>query len=92
MQPLAAMKPIWQGVLSAAITIAVGLLLLFMCYRALSRPIEHEPGISEKIGRNVEWQTWTTTVDILTRGAINRDAATLVFNLIPEQLGGPTRT
>jgi hypothetical protein len=88
MQRFATVRPIWQGIISAAITIAVGLLLL-TCIRALSHPVNSGPSISDKAARNVEWETWSTTVDILTRGVIDRNVSTGLFDLIPEELGGP---
>ena len=88
MQYLTTMKPILQGTIAAAITVAVGLLLVLV-YCAVNPTFGDEREFSKKLGRNVEWRTWSSTVEILTGGVVDQDAVMLVFNLIPEQLGGP---
>ena len=88
MQRFSTWKPVWQGAIAAAVTVAAGLLILACC-RAVIRAASHEPDFSLKVARNVEWQTWSTTVAILTRGVVSASMASKTFGLLPDRLGGP---
>jgi hypothetical protein len=69
---------------------AVGL-MVWAALGAAGRATAARADLSAKLTRNVEWQTWCTAIDFLTKGVISERVATTLVGQLPEELGGPYR-